>query len=516
MFTITTCTGTWKALICRWQGLSPALLIPDVSGLSKVLHCGTPVKTIPGFNSMGDNSCSHINVKGNIVMPPQSSTGWTKQFHPSVSTSTVKSGAYTEYRRVVTPYTARVSGFFQDNGSYHNFGYKYVDNYVANLHGWQVDTLMTYDMYCGFYPNTMYRKAWWIINWWTSNTNKSLSSVVPFVYEVQTFLVSVNPTTQGTTVYTKTQGGLHLSNPVSTVPAWNTSGMGLSSGPSLLPFGYTEYTKADVYAVRDRVLAYSRATESRYLAYSPLWDSLAWTAVNNMQAVSVNSLAYVADLVKLASSIIQICRGNFGQIWDQIKDLSVKGFANKWLEGRYGLRLTALDSESLLKSVLSLAKRKYPISIVRAAETWDALSGPYGSQKLHANYKVYYAADDDPVHQLVKSSWEWDVAPTLANVWDLVPLSFVLDWALNIQERLTYLDNLNYLGCISIKGVCKSFKTDPITIAMIDVPPGLTMTYYRRLASPQLDSIRMPSLFPDSGRIINIVDGLSLIISLLN
>jgi hypothetical protein len=54
---------------------------------------------------------------------------------------------------------------------------------------------------------------------------------------------------------------------------------------------------------------------------------------------------------------------------------------------------------------------------------------------------------------------DWDVFPTFQNLWDLIPLSFVLDWFVDFEKYFDIVDQASYATWLQVLEVLSSTKT---------------------------------------------------------
>jgi hypothetical protein len=210
--------------------------------------------------------------------------------------------------------------------------------------------------------------------------------------------------------------------------------------------------------------------ESRMVEYGDLTQ----TAADDVKSVDINTAVYIKELFELKDTI--------KDLWALRKGKNIpKTLSQLWLSNRYGLNLTVQDSEEL-KSAIQEAlsclygdKRKtYARSIVEKSSN--------GIKWLEVqNCTLYYRNSDYAFKDAIKKSMDWDVFPTLQNVWDVVPFSFVVDWLVDVQGFLEDIDTRTYLSSVPTEDEIFSIK------GKIPIPehPGLTFEYYRRKVFPE-------------------------------
>lgn len=240
-----------------------------------------------------------------------------------------------------------------------------------------------------------------------------------------------------------------------------------------------------------------------------MWGDLADSSIQNARALDINTLAYAADFLKLKNSvktILSLLRGKF-----EPKDL-----ASAWLEFKYGLRLTFADSKELGKAIgaaITKHKNKKFYSVCRAMDSSEfiisksPLKGSMVSDKY--NYKVYYQPIDDAFLSLIRKMMNWDVGPTLQNIWDIIPFSFVIDWFVDFERTLNRIDANTYVNTLRVLGTIKTRKSTissiPATCLMSQddrtIWSGdLTLDIYKRNLQEGLDLPLFRSGSPEAFR----------------
>jgi hypothetical protein len=196
------------------------------------------------------------------------------------------------------------------------------------------------------------------------------------------------------------------------------------------------------------------------------WGDLCSEAISNVQMLDINSIQYLRELVTMKASLIatyKLLQGN----------VSAKNISKLYLGLRYGLKLTIQDSKEILDAlVTSAAKFAHPKWTSTRAQCMDyssidkgALAG-IGIEQSH-NYKIYYEPVDRGFKNLMRGLMNWDLAPTTQNLWDLIPLSFVVDWFVDMEAFFTRTDNRLYVNTLDVQGVIRTTKT-----TFRDIDPG--------------------------------------------
>lgn len=175
---------------------------------------------------------------------------------------------------------------------------------------------------------------------------------------------------------------------------------------------------------------------------------------NDAQVTNVNSLELVKELREISSTLRGLYNLSKGKI-------DAKKMASVYLSYKYGVRLTAKDLISLRSDFsrqISLQDRA--VRRVRAMErifTPSALDPTHLKESVYV-HKVTYSPNSSDWRGFVQSWFDTGLFPSLTNAWDLIPLSFVMDWFANIESHLDAIDANTYWSLLSVLGVTYSTK----------------------------------------------------------
>jgi len=148
---------------------------------------------------------------------------------------------------------------------------------------------------------------------------------------------------------------------------------------------------------------------------------------------SSNLIAYASDIGKTGDTVKSLIH--------LTKDFkNPKSWAAAWLSGRYGDRLAVQDTKELLQAISSKIMDGTPGARVRRQMVRSGSVSHLTYTKTRTS--TVFAADEsyNGIMSAVNNLMKWDAWPTLENTWDLVPLSFVVDWFLPVQDILAQID----------------------------------------------------------------------------
>lgn len=242
---------------------------------------------------------------------------------------------------------------------------------------------------------------------------------------------------------------------------------------------------------------------------NPNWSELARQAYNSARFFTGNGIAMIGDIagIKVAATDTASLIGRMLN-----KGASAQVIAKIFLAFHYGWKLLASDCKSLSKQIkrynsLNSTGSKCSAKDVRII----------GNRKYTNFYHCYYVRDGQITGALDKLTSMLDLDLSLANIWDLVPYSFVLDWFADLSTTLESLDSY-YRMTQRHKILCtgRTLKCEArFTAKMLGFKGwagSATITYYSRTYT---SDIIYPSLFLDTTiqPLQHIVEGGALIVS---
>lgn len=178
------------------------------------------------------------------------------------------------------------------------------------------------------------------------------------------------------------------------------------------------------------------------------YGDLALQAVSSIDANNVNMIAFLRDLKDPRAMAIKL------------KNLSkLKTHANNHLAVNYGILPTISD----LKDIIAALKKASPYQDRNGFDTHNAshfASEQVGNYQfsLEQRLKIAVNKQDSGMNALADSLENIGLAPTLQNIWDLVPYSFVIDWFINVGDFLERVDTNLRLARMEIPYVTMSRK----------------------------------------------------------
>lgn len=185
-----------------------------------------------------------------------------------------------------------------------------------------------------------------------------------------------------------------------------------------------------------------------------VFGDLVRRCANDAQVIQTNSLELVRDLRRLSDEL----RSLYGLVRGK---KTIKTLSDAYLSYKYGLRLTGQDINLIISTANRELSAEYrEISRSRSAEERFFSDSQGNEEPLHAKYvyKVSYRPYDNDWRRFCQLWMDSGLFPSLQNLWDLVPLSFVVDWFVPVNKYLNSTDAQTYWSVHSVLGCTYSQK----------------------------------------------------------
>lgn len=179
------------------------------------------------------------------------------------------------------------------------------------------------------------------------------------------------------------------------------------------------------------------------------------SAYEGLRDIGMNSVQYTSDVFRIKEAImplLRICRTPF----------NAKNWANVWLTYRYGIRLFLQDSNELYKRMKAGSKRTPSTFISRGRHSSNVTISSLTYHILDS-CKIYAEGISREELTLQKKLALLNFIPSLTNLWDAIPYSFVVDWVLPIGSALESFDRLSYKSTF---GVISDVESRKVTVSV--------------------------------------------------
>lgn len=247
-----------------------------------------------------------------------------------------------------------------------------------------------------------------------------------------------------------------------------------------------------------------------------LWGRLTTKAVESLNALNINSVAYVQEAANIKSLLPPI---------KSLLDIeNPKNWPNLYLWIRYGLSLSYKDTKKIIEQLPNLlsARKKFRDKHERLRSS-ESYTTEFNGKKWTCDYHLRVICNTHPqsvrkLGSMIDKLYSIDIMPTLGNFWDLIPYTFVVDWFIPVGNALENLDLYNRLQTFQILCVTKSEKWSTSYPAPAVHPAYISTgtieeTHYHRAVSSTLPIPGILDPAPESGvPFRRYVDGTSLIL----
>lgn len=225
-----------------------------------------------------------------------------------------------------------------------------------------------------------------------------------------------------------------------------------------IPPGIPNYNTTSLFPKNFK--GYDKMYQALLKGYLPLnndlyFGDLVRRCANDARTIPTNSIELVSELAQMSTTLRSLLKLGTGKV-------DAKTLASAYLAYKYGPKLTAAGlktvAEGLFRKVTETNTGK---SRARAREL--VTLQPYrfvpSKASVEFNYKINYYIHSDDWRDFIRSWFNSGLFPSLTNAWDLVPLSFVLDWFFKVESYLDAIDANTYWSTYSISSTVYSKKT---------------------------------------------------------
>lgn len=236
---------------------------------------------------------------------------------------------------------------------------------------------------------------------------------------------------------------------------------------------------------------------------SEQWADSCLQAVNNARFVKVNMIEFWKDIGETFAEVgayekfIQLCADyaidGATKLWRKLRKMS-KQAANTYLATYYGTRLTMSDLEEISNGGAKYIWTYYSEHRKDARDlkgtnivTYEFPEGSFvDSATLRTNYQLNYnpyqgiSEFNEIVHELGYGLDSYQI-------WEAIPLSFTVDWFVNVTDWLKANDLDNYMAKLQVNYEVKSYRLTADISRYASETSGwsceLGYTIYNRLCS---------------------------------
>lgn len=204
------------------------------------------------------------------------------------------------------------------------------------------------------------------------------------------------------------------------------------------------------------------------------WGALCYEAGASIRSLDLNGLAFAKETLDAVKLLHSAAKGDVKKVLDVFQKPSsfregAKTASKAYLATHYGLRLTLQDLDDLDDAVREMHRQKSAMQLYQrgyAEQRWsnDTLIAGTLVARTRSTSLIVRSFSDDVLHaadsiaaaseqffdRVARAGYELDIMPSLSNLWDLVPFSFVLDWVSPIGDALEFEESKNYFHTLPI------------------------------------------------------------------
>lgn len=279
-------------------------------------------------------------------------------------------------------------------------------------------------------------------------------------------------------------------------------------------WGYQEKTLTSTYLLRpvligkypvvsseidvDRVVAQLRSEDDRILSLSDEFLSSAWVSASQAVATfeDVSGLNYIETLAEL-DSVVKLMPDTapleaFLNLLPRRKllqgTLRLLDFAsNTYLLTKFGLDPFVKDIRafsSVYDRVTSDLVQRLTDVELRGKFTYQFDTGPLSGYSLTTRTTVHATFPSWSITAAVLPFSAFGLSPTVANWWDTVPFSFVIDWFTNLDDKIKFGESALHMLTAEVKYYVHSYKlVGPVPDRVPITPLDTSYVYYLRRKS---------------------------------
>jgi hypothetical protein len=253
--------------------------------------------------------------------------------------------------------------------------------------------------------------------------------------------------------------------------------------PSAVRFSY-QLTQSDSF------VHYLHWASDQEYAYGDLTAD----AAESVRLLNINALQYGKEALELGSFAQSLVSSASELAGAKSIATALKAGSSLYLASHYGLKLTVRDTQEIANAIDSW-QTEYRYQTIGASHR---VSFDYPGRDdctitcdLHLTGVIDYFSleQTDYLNSLkwgARALYELDLAPTLANIWDAVPFSFVADWFAPIGQSFEKLELTNYIRTFQVKKMFYSrkyswsYREDFVTESGVHYYGPLTFKLYER------------------------------------
>ena len=126
---------------------------------------------------------------------------------------------------------------------------------------------------------------------------------------------------------------------------------------------------------------------------------------------------------------------------------------------RYVYKTTIMDAKAWKETIDDFKSKVYDRSFVSGHAMDSTFTDmPWGDIVEHRTYELTIRKSSNFFQDVYSGLESLGLLPKLTRLWDIIPLSFVIDWFVNVQDMLNAFDQQTFLDTFDVFSVCYSDK----------------------------------------------------------
>lgn len=237
-----------------------------------------------------------------------------------------------------------------------------------------------------------------------------------------------------------------------------------------------------------------------------IWGDLSQQSCDNVKLLDMNTIAYIGDLIKLKELVVDVIGLLRGKV-------NLKTLADAFLTVKYAI-LTFIDDTKGIAAVPSKLKKhqfkncdstRSTVSFTKR----DTLILLPLTWNTSFHQKIWYLHDDPTWVGMIRLALTTGLFPSLSNVWDFIPFSFVVNWFVDIGGLLDRVDTNTMLSTLPIIAAaqtrCDKTSVDAFALPELKARSLQGLITYQRYMRDIVGQVK-PPMFRIDAKTISVKD----------
>lgn len=185
-----------------------------------------------------------------------------------------------------------------------------------------------------------------------------------------------------------------------------------------------------------------------------VFGDLSQDCADQAQLLDINVSQYFYELTQMKQQVVdtlQLLKGK----------ASAKNLASLYLSAKYGYANTYRDTKAIVDSAVAEMRKHKGMYTCRAQSHYSDFSPSFTFSSWRTSFyqKLYYSQSwNDPLLDGLQTALASSIIPSLSDVWDYLPFSFVVNWFVDINSALEAVDAKTFIATLPIEGVIETRK----------------------------------------------------------